>query len=45
MSIYPLTEGELAAAEQALIEATEGFATVTSCVHAVLGAIDRLRSD
>jgi hypothetical protein len=44
-SVYPLTEQELAAAENALDEAITGSASLTSCVHAALGAIHRLRDN
>jgi hypothetical protein len=43
--IYPLTPQELKAAEDALMEMTEGSSSVTACVHAVLRAVDRLRAE
>lgn len=43
MSIYPITAAELDAAENALINAEDGCASVTSRVHAVLGAIQNER--
>ena len=45
MSIYPITDQELDAAGAALDNAIEGCASLTSCVHAVLGAIEKERND
>lgn len=44
MSIYPITEDELDKAETALDTAISGCASLTSCVHAVLGAVDGERN-
>ncbi len=42
--IYPISEAELDAAQEALNTAlTSGATSLTSCVHAVLGAIEKTR--
>jgi hypothetical protein len=45
MSIYPINEQELDAAAAALDNAINGGASLGSCVHAVLGAIEKERAD
>jgi hypothetical protein len=42
--IYPITDEELDAACAALDNAITGTASLTSCTHAVLGAIQNLRT-
>lgn len=41
--IYPITDYELEEAEEALDRALAGCASLTSCVHAVIGAIEQAR--
>jgi hypothetical protein len=45
MSIYPISEQELDVAAAALDNAINGGASLGSCVHAVLGAIEKERND
>ncbi len=44
MGIYPITDQELDAAAKALDNAIAGGASLGSCVHAVLGAINEERN-